>query len=139
MEGVRAAMKTRHLETDQYLNRKEWCLGSGRRPQLSQDRKGRYICPCGPGCSVGIATGYGLDGSNPGGGEIFHTCPDRPWGPPRFLYNGYRVFPGGRERPGRDADPSPTSSAVGHERIKLYLCSPCGLYGLYRASVPVQV
>ena len=29
MEGVRAAMKTRHLEADQWLNRKEWCLGSG--------------------------------------------------------------------------------------------------------------
>jgi len=43
MEGVRAAMKTRHLEIDQWLNRKEWCLGSGRRRQLSQDRKDRYI------------------------------------------------------------------------------------------------
>jgi hypothetical protein len=39
MEGVRAAMKTRHLEADQWLNRKEWGLGSGRRRQLSQDRK----------------------------------------------------------------------------------------------------
>jgi hypothetical protein len=27
-------------------------------------------------------------------GEIFRTCPDRPWGPPSLLYNGYRVFPG---------------------------------------------
>jgi hypothetical protein len=35
MEGVRAAMKTRHLEADQWLKRKEWCLGSGRRRQLS--------------------------------------------------------------------------------------------------------
>jgi len=26
-------------------------------------------------------------------GEIFRTCPDRPWGPPNLLYNGYRVFP----------------------------------------------
>ena len=43
MEGVRAAMKTRHLEADQWLNRKEWCLGPGRRRQLSQDRKDRYI------------------------------------------------------------------------------------------------
>ena len=43
MEGVRAAMKTRHLEADQWLNRKEWCLGSGRRRQLSQDRKDREI------------------------------------------------------------------------------------------------
>jgi hypothetical protein len=41
MEGVRAAMKTRHLEADQFLNRKEWCLGSGRQRQLSQDRKNR--------------------------------------------------------------------------------------------------
>jgi hypothetical protein len=34
----------------------------------------------GPGSSVGIATDYGLDGpgSNPGGGEIFRTRPDRP-------------------------------------------------------------
>ena len=29
------------LEADQWLNRKEWCLGSGRRRQLSQDRKDR--------------------------------------------------------------------------------------------------
>jgi hypothetical protein len=35
MEGVRAATKTRHLEADQWLNRKEWCLGSERRRELS--------------------------------------------------------------------------------------------------------
>jgi len=39
MEGVRAAMKTRHFEADQWLNRKEWCLGSGRWLQQSQDQK----------------------------------------------------------------------------------------------------
>jgi len=50
------------------------------------------------------------------GGEIFHTCPDRSWGPPSLLYNGYRVIPGVKDRPGRDTDPSPPSSAVGHER-----------------------
>jgi hypothetical protein len=58
----------------------------------------------GPGSSVGIATDYGLDGPgleterkrNPGGDEIFRTCPDRPWGPPSHLYNGYRSFPGGK-------------------------------------------
>jgi len=44
----------------------------------------------------------------------------------------------GKERPGRDADPLPPSSAVGHERVELYLYSPCGPYGLFRASVPVQ-
>jgi hypothetical protein len=72
------------------------------------------------------------------GGEIFCTCPDWPWWPPSPLYNGYRVFPGGKERLGRDTDPSPPSSAIGHEREKLYLYSPCRLYGLYRASVTVQ-
>ena len=51
-------------------------------------------------------------GSNPGGAEIFRTCPDRPWGPTSLLYNGYRVFTRGKERPGREADPSPPSSAV---------------------------
>jgi len=34
---------------------------------------------------------------DPGGGEIFRTCPDRPWGQPSLLYNGYRVFPWGKE------------------------------------------
>ena len=67
-----------------------------------------------PGSSVGVVTGYGLNG--PGiesrWGEIFRTCPDRPWGPPSLLHNGYRVFPGGKERTGRAADHSPTSSAA---------------------------
>ena len=49
--------------------------------------------------SVGIATRYGLQG--PGiqsrwGDDIFHTRPERPWGPPNLLYNGYRVFTGGK-------------------------------------------
>jgi len=71
-----------------------------------------------------LATGWTVGGSNPGGGEIFRTCPDRPWGPPSLLCNGYRVFPKGKERPERDTDPSPPSSAVGHERVDLYLYSP---------------
>jgi hypothetical protein len=50
----------------------------------------------GPDSLVGIATGYGLDGLciEFRWGEIFRTCPDRPWSPPSLLYNGYRVFPG---------------------------------------------
>ena len=67
----------------------------------------------GPGSVVGIATAYGLHG--PGiesrWGEIFRNSPDRYWGPPSLLYNGYRVFPGGKVLPERDADSSPPSSA----------------------------
>ena len=70
----------------------------------------------------------------PVGGEIFRTCPDRPWNTPSLLYNGYRVFRGGKKWPERDADPSPPSSAVGHERVELYLYSPYLSYGLYRVS-----
>jgi len=44
-------------------------------------------------------------------GARFSARPDRPWRPPSLLYNGYRVFPGGKVRPGRDADHSPPSSA----------------------------
>jgi len=50
--------------------------------------------------------GWMVRGSSPRGGEIFRTCPDRPWCPPRLLYKRYWVFPGGKERPGRDVDPS---------------------------------
>jgi hypothetical protein len=68
----------------------------------------------GPVSVVGIASGYRLDGTGIESRwrELFHTCPDRPWGPPSLLYNGYRVFPGGKERPGSDADASPPSSAM---------------------------
>jgi hypothetical protein len=34
--------------------------------------------------------------SNRGGSDIFRTRPDRPWGLPCLLYNGYRVIPGGK-------------------------------------------
>jgi hypothetical protein len=41
--------------------------------------------------SVGIVTGYGLDGP-----EIFSTRPDRSWDLPGLLYDGYWFFPGGK-------------------------------------------
>ena len=67
----------------------------------------------GPGSVVGIATAYVLDGPGIESqlGEIFRTCPQRPWGPPSLLHNVYRVFPRGEVQLGHDADPSPGSSA----------------------------
>jgi len=68
---------------------------------------------CGPGSSVDIAADYGLDGpgSNPDGDEIFR--PSRPaLRPTSLLYNGYRVFPRGKVRPGRAAEHSPPSNAA---------------------------
>jgi len=95
----------------------------------------------GPGSIVGIATGYELDG--PGmesrwGRDFPHLSRPvlGPTQPPVQWVSG--LSPGGKERPGRDTDPSLPSSAVGHERVELYLYSPCGPYGLYWASVLVQ-
>ena len=41
--------------------------------------------------SVGMPTRYGLEGAGIESqwGWIFRTRPDRPWGPPSLLYNGY--------------------------------------------------
>jgi len=54
-----------------------------------------------------LATGWTVRGYNPGGGEIFRTCPDRPWGPPTLLYNGYRVFSGVKSGRGVTLNPHP--------------------------------
>jgi hypothetical protein len=74
--------------------------------------------------------GWTVRGSNPGGGEIFLTCPDRPWGLLSLLYNGYGYFPEVK-RPGRGVDHTSPSSAEVKERVGLYLYSPS------RSSWPV--
>jgi hypothetical protein len=90
--------------------------------------------------SVRIAIGYGLDG--PGiesrWGRDFQHLSRPALGPTQRPVQWEQVLYRGKKRTGRDADPSPPSSAVGHERVELYLYSPYGPYGLYRASVPVQ-
>jgi hypothetical protein len=58
-------------------------------------------------------TGYGL--ASPGiesqWGQDFPHLSRPALGPTQPLYNGYQVCPEGRKWPGRDADPSPPSSA----------------------------
>ena len=78
----------------------------------------------GPGRVVCVATGYGLDG--PGiesrwEGEIFFYAPVQtdPGAHPASCTMGTGSFLGGKERPGRDAELSPPSSAVGYERVEL--------------------
>jgi hypothetical protein len=76
-----------------------------------------YVLPYSSGS---IVSDYRLDDRSigvrfPAGAKNFSSslCPDRLWGPPSLLYNGYRgvLSPGVRARPGRDADHSPPSSA----------------------------
>ena len=54
-----------------------------------------------------LATGWTVRGSNPGGGEIFRNCPDRPRGPPSLLYKGYLSFPGVKSGRGVSLTPHP--------------------------------
>jgi hypothetical protein len=87
--------------------------------------------------SVGIVTGYGLDG--PGiksrWGWIFCKCPDRPWGPPSLLYSGQWVFPGGKAAGAWCWPPIPFYS-WGQERVELYLYSCLGLRVCYGVPLP---
>ena len=81
--------------------------------------------------------GWTVRGSNPGGGENFRTCPDRTWGPPSLLYNGYLVLPGGKERPGRDAGPSPLLVSLSWKSTAISLL-PLWAVGPVRASTRVH-
>ena len=54
-----------------------------------------------------LATGWRVRGSSPIGGEIFRTCPNRPWGATSLLYNGHRVSSPGVKRPRHGVDHSP--------------------------------
>jgi hypothetical protein len=84
-----------------------------------------YYSHCGPGSSVGIANDYGLDG--PGidarWGRDFPHLSRPALGPTQLLYNGYRVFPGDRKRPGRDAEPSPFQCRGQNQSRSIHLLS----------------
>ena len=72
-----------------------------------------------------LATGWTVPGSNPSGGKIFRTCPDRPWVPRSLLYNRYGVILGGKAAGAWRWSPTPPSAEV-IERVELYLYSPSG-------------
>jgi hypothetical protein len=110
-------------------------------PSMQCDRRWvferSHLLLSGPGGVVGIATGYGLDGSgikSRWGRDFLHLS--RPaLGPTQSPVQWIPGFSRGyKERLGRDADPSPPSSALGHERVELYLYFPYGPYGLYKGA-----
>jgi len=65
----------------------------------------------------------------------FSARPDRPWGPPSLLYNGYWVCPGGKVRPGRAADHSPPSSTAVMEEYSYTSTHPLGHIGPVTGSL----
>jgi hypothetical protein len=88
--------------------------------------------------SVGIALGYMLDdrGSIPGRDREFFSSPPRPdrlWGPPGLLSNGYEgegVLSSGVKRPGREADHSPSSNAEVKNAGSYTSTSPIHVHGM---------
>jgi hypothetical protein len=81
-----------------------------------------------------LVTGWMVRGSNLGGGEIFRTRPDRPWGLPSLPNNGYRVFPGVK-RPGRGID-HPPHLAPRLKKEYSCNCSPSlGRRGLFKGEL----
>ena len=50
-----------------------------------------------------------------------HLDPDRPWGPPSLLYDGYRVSFPEVKWPGRGVDHPPSSSAEVKEKVVILL------------------
>ena len=94
---------------------------------------------CGPDSSVGIATGSGLDG--PGiesrlGARFSAPVQTGPGAHPGSCTMGTGSSPGVSDW-GVTLTPHPFQCG-GQERVQLYLYSPYGPFGLYRASVPVQ-
>jgi hypothetical protein len=67
-----------------------------------------------------MLTDWTVRRSNPFGGEIFRTRPDRPW----CVYNGYQVSFPGVKQPRRDFDHPPKSGAEVKERVELYIYPP---------------
>ena len=65
----------------------------------------------------------------------FSARPDRPWGPSSLLYNGYRVFPGGKVQPGRAVDHTPPSSAAVMEEYSYTSTHPLGHTGPVTGSL----
>jgi len=71
---------------------------------------------------LGSVTGYSDWATGSGdriqvGARFFAPVQTGPGAHPVSCTMGTGSFPGGKKRPGRDADPSLPSSAVGHERV----------------------
>ena len=81
----------------------------------------------GPGSVVGIATGYGLERSGdriPVRARFSAPVQTGRGAHPAFYTMGTGSFQGVKSGRGVTLTPHPASSAVGHERVELYLYSP---------------
>ena len=74
-------------------------------------------------------------GSNTGGGEIFRTRPDRPWGPPSLLQNVHRISFPGLKRLGVAMTTNPHLAARLKKEYSYTSTPPLGLRGLFEGEL----
>jgi len=83
-----------------------------------------------------LATGLIFRGSNPGGGGRDFPHPSRlPWVPPSLLYNGYRVFPGGKAAGAWRWPPTPHLALRLKKEYISTSTPPLGLRGLFQGEL----
>ena len=82
-----------------------------------------------------LATSLTVRGSNPGGGEIFLTRPDRPCGPPSLLHHGCRVSFLGVKRRGRGVNHPPHLSPSLKKEWSYTSTPVMGLHGLFQGEI----
>ena len=97
---------------------------------VTLEEEGTMIHQTGQDSSIGIATRYVLDGpriESRWGARFSASVQTGPGTHPASytMYNGYRVFPGGKQA-GYGIDHPPPSSAEVKERGELHLYSPSG-------------
>jgi hypothetical protein len=83
-------------------------------PVINEFRAHLFLPRCSRFWSLGLSfLSLGVGVRFPVGSSIFSSPrrPDRLWGPPSLLSNGYRALSAGVNRPGREACRSPPTSA----------------------------
>jgi hypothetical protein len=82
-----------------------------------------------------LDTGWTVRESKSGRGEIFCTRPERPWGPPSLLHNGYQVSFPGVKRQGRGVDHPPHLAPRLKKRQSYTSTPPLNLCGLLQCEI----
>jgi hypothetical protein len=91
----------------------------------------KHYCLIRPARCMLLLYSTGLFSWTPVGARIFTSPrrPDRLWGPPSLLFNGYGgVLSQGVKRPGREANHSPRNQWRGQENVGLYIHSAIRLH-----------
>jgi len=121
-------------------NQKKWFTFTYCGEEVQYITKLKVLMSSGPGSSVSIMIGYGLDGpeiESRRGARFSAPIQTSPGAHPALCAMGTRSFPGIKSCQGVTLTPNPFL-VPWLRRSRAIPLLPYGPYGLYRASVPVQ-